>query len=406
MTTPAGWYTDPSNPARYRYWDGAQWTEHVHPPEGAEAAGAEGAAVATDPAASGFAPGAEAAAATAVANGADGNGWGTASTGEQAWQPSAVEAGAQAASFTSVDTGSGTVDIGTPAVVTAPGAWGADSGGYQTPAPAVDPAAANGGYDAAGAYQAAPAAYAPDPYGAVQGAQPTAQYGPADGVGGIRTELLSDPRYGEVGSGERVTRQNNRLLKVVLGQDLLARQGSMVAFQGQVDFDHEGAGAARFLKKALTGEGLPLMRCSGHGELFLADGGRNVHIIWLDNSGLSVNGRNVLAFEPSLEWDIERVQGASMLAGGLFNTRLRGTGWVAITTKGDPVVLRTDQPTFVDTDAVVAWSAGLTTSINRTFKAKALIGKGSGEAAQLAFSGQGIVIVQPSEGDAVPPHTH
>lgn len=407
MTTPAGWYTDPSNPARYRYWDGAQWTEHVHPPEGAEHA-------AVDPAAAGaggFAPDATATAGAAT-GGSDANGWGSAAAGEQAWQPSATEAAAQATSFTSVDTGAGAVDIGTPAVVTAPGAWGADTGGYQTPAPAVDPAAANGGYDAAAygaaaAYQATPAEYAPTAYAAAaQGAQPTAQYGPADGVGGIRTDLLSDPRYGEVGSGERVTRQNGRLLKVVLGPEVLARQGSMVAFQGAIDFDHEGAGAARFLKKALTGEGLPLMRCTGQGELFLADGARNVHIIWLDNSGLSVNGRNVLAFEPSLEWDIERVQGASMLAGGLFNTRLRGTGWVAITTKGDPVVLRTDQPTFVDTDAVVAWSAGLTTSINRTFKAKALIGKGSGEAAQLAFSGQGIVIVQPSEGDAVPPHTH
>jgi uncharacterized protein (AIM24 family) len=79
---------------------------------------------------------------------------------------------------------------------------------------------------------------------------------------------------------------------------------------------------------------------------------------------------------------------------------------VAITTRGDPVVLRTDQPTFVDTDAVVAWSAGLQTSLNKTMKAKALIGKGSGEAVQLTFQGQGIVIVQPAEGDGVPPHSH
>jgi uncharacterized protein (AIM24 family) len=193
---------------------------------------------------------------------------------------------------------------------------------------------------------------------------------------------------------------------VVLGEDVLARQGSMVAFQGAIDFDHEGAGASRFLKKALTGEGLPLMRCTGRGELFLADGGKQVHIVHLDNAGLSVNGRSILAFEPSLQWDIERVQGAGMVGGGLFNTRLHGYGWVAITTKGDPVVLRTDQPTFVDTDAVVAWSAGLQTTLNRTIKAKALIGKGSGEAAQLAFQGQGIVIVQPSEGDGVPPHSH
>lgn len=226
------------------------------------------------------------------------------------------------------------------------------------------------------------------------------------GIGGISTELLTDERFAEVQSNERVVRQNSRLLKVRLGDDVLAKQGSMVAFQGQIDFDYEGSGAAKFLKKAMTGEGMPLMRCSGQGELFLADAGFQVHIITLEGAGLTVNGSNVLAFEPSLSWEIERIKGGAMMAGGLFNTRIEGHGWVAITTDGDPVVLRTDQPTFADTDAAVAWSSSLTTTLNRTAKAQALIGRGSGEAVQLAFEGEGIVIVQPSEGGVVPPHTH
>ena len=225
-------------------------------------------------------------------------------------------------------------------------------------------------------------------------------------VGGIRTDLLSDSRYAEVGSNQRVSLQNAKLLKVVLGDDLLARQGSMVAFQGAIDFDHEGSGAAKFLKKMATGEGLPLMRCTGQGELFLADAAHQIHIIHLEGAGLTINGRNVLAFEPSLSWDIERVKGVGIAAGGLFNTKLEGHGWVAITTDGDPVVLKTDQPTFADSDAAVAWSSSLTTTLNRTVKAKALVGRGSGEVAQLAFGGQGIVIVQPSEGGTVPPHSH
>ena len=221
---------------------------------------------------------------------------------------------------------------------------------------------------------------------------------------GIRTDLL-DEDYAEVGA-TRVALQNRKLLKITLGDDVVARQGSMVAFQGSVDFDHEGSGLGRFFKKAVTGEGIPLMRCTGQGDLFLADEAKDVHIIHLDGGGLSVNGANVLAFEPSLEWDINRIKGAGMTGGGLFNTSFTGIGWIAVTTDGPPVVLRTDQPTYADTDAVVAWSAGLQTSINRTVKAKSLIGRGSGEAFQLAFAGTGIVIVQPSEGRKVPHHSH
>ncbi|MFT4656746.1 MAG: hypothetical protein ACJAXA_001460 [Candidatus Aldehydirespiratoraceae bacterium] len=241
--------------------------------------------------------------------------------------------------------------------------------------------------------------------------QPAVQVAPVaagasiDSVAGIRSELLSG-QYAETDTNARVTRQNTKMLKVRLGEPVLARQGSMVAFQGQVNFEHEGSGGmGKFLKKATTGEGVPLMRCTGQGEVFLAHNADQVHILHLDGSALSVNGKNILAFEPTLDWDIQRVQGAGMLTGGLFNTRLSGHGWVAITTRGQPVVLHTNQPTFGDPDAVVAWSADLTTSLNKTVKAKALVGMGSGEAFQVAFQGHGIVIVQPSEG-GVGSHTH
>ena len=279
--------------------------------------------------------------------------------------------------------------------------------GRQRPPPPPAPAPPDPGAAQIPAPGPAPAPAPMDPGPAAPGPSPQS-YAPSGlgGVGGIRTELLSDSQYAEIGSNQRVSRQNNKLLKVVLGDDLLARQGSMVAFQGAIDFDYESSGFGKFLKKAVTGEGLPLMRCTGQGELFLADGAKQVHLIFLEGAGLTVNGRNVLAFEPSLTWDIERVKGVGIAAGGLFNTRLEGHGWVAITTDGEPVVLRTDQPTFADADAAVAWSSNLVTTLNRTIKAKALVGRGSGEVAQLSFQGQGIVIIQPSEGDTVPPHVH
>lgn len=45
----------------------------------------------------------------------------------------------------------------------------------------------------------------------------------------------------------------------------------------------------------------------------------------------------------------------------------------------------------------MAWSPNLKVKGKRSFKAQSLIGRGSGEAYQMAFSGQGIVVVQPSE---------
>jgi len=65
-------------------------------------------------------------------------------------------------------------------------------------------------------------------------------------------------------------------------------------------------------------------------------------------------------------------------------------------------VLQVDVPTFVDMQSAVLWSAGLQSSIRKTAKLGAAIGRGSGEAYQLALSGQGIVVVQASEGHPPP----
>lgn len=209
------------------------------------------------------------------------------------------------------------------------------------------------------------------------------------------------------GSGERFALQNSRMLRVALDGEVMARQGSMIAYQGEVDFEYQGSGGiGRMLKKAVTGEGVPLMRCRGKGDVFFADYAAEVHLLRLEGDALSVNGHSILAFEPSLSWDIRRIEGASMFAGGLFNTVLHGNGWAAITAHGTPVVLQTDAPTFVDAQAAIAWSADLKTSIRRTVKAGALIGRGSGEAVQLGFTGTGFVIVQASEGQGVAPHKH
>lgn len=90
---------------------------------------------------------------------------------------------------------------------------------------------------------------------------------------------------------------------------------------------------------------------------------------------------------------------AGMMAGGLFNIRLSGRGLVAITTHYEPLTLRVtpDQPLFTDPNATVAWSGTLSPEIITNVTFRTLIGRGSGEAIQLKFVGDGWVVLQPYE---------
>jgi uncharacterized protein (AIM24 family) len=209
-------------------------------------------------------------------------------------------------------------------------------------------------------------------------------------------------QYNETQSTEAFALQNSKLLKISLNQvTVQAKLGSMVAYQGDVTFEHAGSGGlGRMLKKAVSGEGTQLMKISGTGEVFLAEQAQDIHLIYLENDMITVNGPNLLAFDSGIDWDIKRVQGASgMMGGGLFNMALQGTGWVAILSDGPPVLLNVaSAPTFADAQAAITWSSGVSTGIKTDFKMKNLIGRGSGESVQMAFTGQGWVLVQPSEG--------
>jgi uncharacterized protein (AIM24 family) len=208
--------------------------------------------------------------------------------------------------------------------------------------------------------------------------------------------------FQETKSEQPFALQNSKLLKVSLDQiTIQAKAGSMVAYQGQVAFEHAGSGGmSRMLKKAVSGEGTTLMKMSGTGEVFLADTAQDIHLLFLENDAITVNGANLLAFDAGIDWDIKRVEGVSgMMGGGLFNTALTGSGWVAIVSDGPPVLLNTaDAPTFADPQAAITWASSLQTGVKTDIKLKNFIGRGSGESVQMSFAGQGWVLVQPSEG--------
>jgi uncharacterized protein (AIM24 family) len=213
-------------------------------------------------------------------------------------------------------------------------------------------------------------------------------------------------QFKETEGGESFRLQNSKLLKVELaGVEIQAKLGSMVAYQGDVRFEHAGSGGlSRMIKKAMTSEGTNLMKISGTGEIFLADLAQEIQLLRLEGERITANGAHVLAFESGIDWDIKRVEGASgALSGGLYNMELSGTGSVALVSDGAPLLIEIDgESTFADPQAAITWSEGVSSAVKTDVNIKTLTGRGSGETIQLAFSGKGWLLIQPSEGRVAP----
>lgn len=194
-----------------------------------------------------------------------------------------------------------------------------------------------------------------------------------------------------------------RMLEINLDGQIWSKMGTMVSYRGNMKFEREGIfehGIGKLFKKAFTGEGTPLMKVNGNGKLYLADQGKKISILHLDGDSIFVNGNDLLAFEPSISWDIKLMRKiAGMLSGGLFNIRLEGKGMIAITSHYEPLTLivTPDSPVYTDPNATVAWSGTLTPEFVTDISLKTFFGRGSGESIQMKFTGEGFVVVQPFE---------
>ncbi len=197
--------------------------------------------------------------------------------------------------------------------------------------------------------------------------------------------------------------ENRATLQVNLQGTVYAKAGAMIAYRGDVKFSRKGVledGVGRMLKKAVTGEGMTLMKMEGNGRVYLADKGKRVHVLEMAGESLCVNGNDLLALQSTLDWDIVMIKSvAGALAGGLFNVQISGRGLVALTTHGDPLVLpvTSARPVHTDPQATVAWSGNLSPEMHTDFGLGALVGRTSGESVQLRFKGNGWVMVQPYE---------
>jgi uncharacterized protein (AIM24 family) len=215
-------------------------------------------------------------------------------------------------------------------------------------------------------------------------------------------EFIQQTKQKERGQGV-FELESERMLEVNLNGNVWAKLGSMTAYHGNVKFEREGIlehGFGKLLKKQFTGEGVYLMKATGNGKVYFSDNGKKIFVLNLDGESICVNGNDVLAFEPSVKWDIKMIRRITgMMAGGLFNVKLEGHGMVAFTSHYEPLTLRVtpDQPVMTDPNATIAWSGNLSPDLVTDIQLKSFFGRGSGESVQMKFSGNGFVVVQPFE---------
>ncbi|WEH35747.1 TerD family protein [Streptomyces sp. AM 4-1-1] len=252
--------------------------------------------------------------------------------------------------------------------------------------------------------QAAPPPYGQQPPGPPLGMPPGGHQGVPQGApptgAGLQAALQL---YKEAPTGLRWTPQNQQLMRVDLtveGTPVLARQGSMVMYQGKVDFGYKGAGFMGRVVGNATGQEMQLMRCTGRGQVFLADEGAHLHTIELQGDGICVSAENVLAFDETLQHEVRRIDGHGIPGGALFTMQFQGTGTVVVKTHGVPVVLPVTPTTFADCNAVVAWSSGSQVIISSQVRLRRNAYPGhSGETVNLQFRGApgNFIVVQPYE---------
>ncbi|MEV6790988.1 AIM24 family protein [Streptomyces sp. NPDC051320] len=210
--------------------------------------------------------------------------------------------------------------------------------------------------------------------------------------------------YTEQQTQERYTAQNSQLLRIALAghDDVLARKGSMVAYQGLIEFDAEYQSNHQRRARAHTGEGLDLMRCHGQGTVYLANLAQHVHIVDVDHEGLTVDSAYVLAMDSSLSYTVVAVDSQYGISGsGKYQLVITGQGKVALMTSGQPLMMQVTPDKYVnaDADAIVAWSSGLRVQMQaQTHSSNVRRRRGdTGEGWELSFLGQGFALVQPSE---------
>ena len=198
--------------------------------------------------------------------------------------------------------------------------------------------------------------------------------------------------------------QGTRVLAVHLAGDAVkAKKGAMVAYDGEMTFKKMtggGEGLRGLVTRRITGEAMAVMEVRGHGTCYFADRATEINLVRLTGEKLYVEASNLLVTDAGLRTGttFTGLRGASQ-GNGLFTTTVEGSGQAAIMSDGPAIVLRVSAaaPLVVDPGAYIAHTGDLRQQLQSSAGWRTLIGEGSGESFQIAFEGEGLVYVQPSE---------
>ncbi|MEU8571610.1 AIM24 family protein [Streptomyces pathocidini] len=202
--------------------------------------------------------------------------------------------------------------------------------------------------------------------------------------------------------------QGSKVLAVAMtGDSVKAKNGSMVAYEGQMAFKKMtggGDGLRGMVARRITGEQMEVMEVKGHGTCYFADRASEINLVDLRGEKLYVEASNLLCAEGGLRTGttFTGLRGAAT-GNGLFTTTVEGTGRAAVLSDGPAVVLRVSAqyPLQVDPGAYIAHTGNLHQHFQSGVNFRTLMGEGSGEAFQIRFEGEGLVYVQPSERNTV-----
>ncbi|BFO17645.1 hypothetical protein SHKM778_40330 [Streptomyces sp. KM77-8] len=82
----------------------------------------------------------------------------------------------------------------------------------------------------------------------------------------MKGDLFSSQHMVRPATVAGMTVENAKCVRYTVDGEMHARQGAMIAHRGSLRFERKSQGVGGMLKRAVTGEGLPLMAVRGQGR--------------------------------------------------------------------------------------------------------------------------------------------